>query len=75
MATCPDCGVSSRINPSGFALEQVIVAKPLGSFSLAGAQTKVSATSRVQLSHSCGWSVVGRVDADGNNLIVDPKEQ
>lgn len=42
MSGCPDCGRDSGLTmePTG---ETVLVAKPLGTFSLAGAQMKVSA--------------------------------
>lgn len=74
MATCPDCGANSRSDPT-FIYKQIMYAKPVGTFSLAGTQMKTSVVPRVRLSHSCGWSVVGRIDPDGKNLIVDPKEQ
>jgi hypothetical protein len=56
---CPRCG------STGFRVESVLVAKPLGSFSLAGAQMKVSATTAPKITcglsaeQGCGASAVG----------------
>jgi len=69
MATCPDCGASSRTDPT-FEVTRVLVAKPFGTFSVAGAQTKTVASERMKLSHlSCGWSVLGRLE--GSDFVAD----
>lgn len=69
MATCPACGQSSRAEPGLMTVEFVLVASPIGSFSLAGAQDKVSATSAAMLSCRCGWSVIGYIN--GDEFVVD----
>lgn len=56
-----------------------LIAMEIGSFSLAGAQTKFSALQEQQLRcdptlGGCGWSVTGYIDSQ-NNLVVWPQEQ
>lgn len=57
--TCPQCG------STGFRVEYVLAAKPLGTFSLAGAQMKVSAVRAPKIvcglseDQGCGASAVG----------------
>jgi hypothetical protein len=76
MATCPDCGASSRTDSTAFEIRKTLVASPIGSFSLAGAQMKVSAREVLvlQCAH-CGWHVIGHleVDEDGTprNFVAD----
>ena len=71
MATCPRCYVSSHQDPDSFTEEPALVARPIGSFSLAGAQMKFSAVEALRMSHTtCGWSVLGRDDGQGY-LVVD----
>lgn len=75
MATCPDCGANSRTDPT-FVQEPVMVARPVGSFSLAGAGVKFSAFEALRLRHvgsedrPCGWTVYGR--SEDGYFIVDP---
>lgn len=78
MATCPTCGASSRTDPT-FEVTRTLVAKPLGTFSIAGAQMKTVATERLVLTHvgpadkPCGWSVAGHID--GDHFVADqPRE-
>jgi hypothetical protein len=55
---CPECGTVGTV-----ALRPVMVAKPLGSFSLAGAQMKVSARQGWELACSaCSFRVLGQVE-------------
>lgn len=68
MATCPSCHANSRTDPT-FTVAEVLVAKPYGSYSLAGFMTKITATATLRLSHSCGWSVTGHVD--GSDFVAD----
>lgn len=63
MATCPSCGANSRTDPT-FVVEESLVAKPLGSYSLAGVQVKVSAVKKMVLKHSCGWFIEGHIEGD-----------
>lgn len=64
MATCPQCGADSKLDPT-FAVVWVMVAQPLGTFSLAGVQPKVSVREVPELRHErCGWSVRGRIEGD-----------
>lgn len=69
MATCPSCGANSPTDPT-FAIEDALVAMPVGTYSLAGVQGKPSVTKTLRLSHSCGWSVTGHVD--GEDFIAVP---
>ena len=72
MATCPDCGASSRVDPT-FTLERVYVAQPITEVGLAGNQLKVAAREMIQMTHeTCGWSVRGHIE--GDHLVVDPKD-
>lgn len=57
--TCPQCGTT------GFRVEFILAAKPLGTFSLAGAQMKTSAVRAPKIicglteDTGCGASAVG----------------
>lgn len=75
MATCPRCGESSRSDPKLMTLEPTggLVAMPTGTYSLAGAQTKVAARDELRLSCRCGWSVTGY--EDGGSLVEWPAGQ
>lgn len=64
MATCPNCNTSSRTDPDALSVDRVLEARPLGTWSLAGAQLKTSAVERLRLSCRCGWSVLGYVNED-----------
>jgi len=55
---CPACSAAGTIS-----VRLILVAKPLGTFSLAGAQAKVSAASAaVAECSACGLSVRGRLE-------------
>lgn len=60
MSTCPNCG----LGPLVIEKVKVFAAQPLGHFSLAGFQTKFSATegekTRLRCT-SCNWGVYGEV--------------
>lgn len=71
MATCPKCKASSRTDPN-FEVVDALVAQPIGSSSLAGVMTKVSAVSALKMQHTtCGWSVLGRIEDE--YFVVDPE--
>lgn len=58
MKPCPECGTVGTV-----ALRPAMVAKPLGSFSLAGVQMKVSAWRGWELACSaCPFRVLGQVE-------------
>lgn len=58
MKPCPECGAVGTV-----ALRPAMVAKPLGTFSLAGAQMKVSAWRGWELACSaCPFRVLGQVE-------------
>ncbi len=59
MATCPNCQVSSREDPTAMEVIDVLTARPLGAWSLAGATMKVSAYRTLRLQCRCGWSIEG----------------
>lgn len=64
MNTCPHCGSGP------LQLNRSITAKPIGTFSLAGAQMKVSAVDQHILScAACGWYAVG--DVEGVEATAD----
>lgn len=70
MATCPDCGAKSRDDPDAFVVEEVIVPKPLGTFSVSGGTLKFSANKRLRLRcQRCEWSVLGHLD--GEHFVAD----
>lgn len=64
-AACPSCSA-----PAGsLTIADELVVKPLGTFSIAGAQMKVTAATLPVLNCSaCGLSVIGRYDADGRHV-------
>lgn len=64
MATCPKCGKSSRDDDDLMTLEPVMVAAPIGSFSLSGAAMKVTATPAFRLSCRCGWFAIGQIEGE-----------
>jgi len=68
MATCPSCGANSRTDPT-FEITEAFVAKPLGTYSLAGVQNKAVVTRTLRLTHSCGWAVIGHID--GDHFVAD----
>lgn len=56
----------------------VIVARPLGSFSLSGAQMKVSASSEPEMQltcEACGWHVLGYVRYHGGRPYLIPTSE
>lgn len=56
--TCPWCGQTG-----GMTLDRVLKARPIGDFSLAGAQMKVSAVERYELACTvCGRSQLGHIE-------------
>lgn len=66
---CPGCDRYSTLN-----LSQAFVAKPPGTYSIAGAQDKILARVRYKLSCSaCGWSILG--DIEGEHFVADPGQQ
>lgn len=77
MKLCPACGTADSI-----AVHPVLSVKPVGSFSLAGAQTKFVASERFALRcAACGLEVLGQlhgaqVDAQGaftgGHFVADP---
>ncbi len=75
MATCPNCGASSVLDPAALKVQQILVAQPISEVSLSGERMQVSATARLQLVCRCGWSIEGHVDAEQDNFIGDPKSQ
>lgn len=76
MATCPNCGASSRTDPTfTVALVEGLIAKPLGTFSVAGAGLKTVAVQRMRLSHgACGWSIDGWLEG-GSFVGVEATER
>lgn len=63
-ASCPKC----QAPPSALSITEELVANPIGSFSLSGAQTKVTASARPVLACSaCDLRVVGEYDPDGHH--------
>jgi hypothetical protein len=69
MATCPECGVSSRVDSTAFSIEKVLVFKPLGTWSVAGQQMKTVAYERLEMSCQCGWRIRGYID--GEDFVAD----
>lgn len=73
MATCPNCGAKSREDPEAFTVTDALHAKPLGTWSLAGAQLKTVAVAVLRLACRCGWSIDGRIE--GEQFLGDPSTQ
>lgn len=62
---CPACGEG----PGTLTIRRVLVSRPLGSFSLAGAGLKTSAREGAALECSaCDMQAVGYLDPDGRHL-------
>lgn len=65
MATCPNCSVSSRVDPDAMEIEECLEALPIGTWSLAGQQLKTSArTTQRMRCRICGWSILGHIDGE-----------
>ncbi len=65
MATCPNCGTSSRTDPNAMVVSEGLMARPLGTWSLAGQQLKTSAYGPLyKLSCRCGWAIWGVINGD-----------
>lgn len=63
-SSCPRCGT-----PGALALGEALVAEPLGSFSVPGAQIKITARGRPILTCSaCGLHRVGEYDSDRQHV-------
>jgi Zn finger protein HypA/HybF involved in hydrogenase expression len=72
---CPCCGVSSRDDPEAAEVTRVLEAKPLGTYSIAGVQTKVVARQRLQLRCTrCGWRTLGHVDSADGKFATTPAD-
>jgi hypothetical protein len=68
MATCPKCQ-----SPGTVTVRLVLAAKPAGTYSLAGVQTKATATVAAVAECPCGLSVPGHLEnptyaADGRSF-------
>lgn len=70
MATCPECGTSSRIDPTAMTLAPILQAKPVGAYSLAGVMMKAPVRLAYRLACRCGWTVTGQIES--NQFVVDP---
>lgn len=65
---CPRCAARGTLS-----LSETLEARPPGTYSLAGAGTKVSARARPVLDcAACGLHVVGDYDPDGRHVSFDP---
>lgn len=63
-ASCPQCHAQAGT----LAITEELVANPVGSFSIAGAQMKVTATARPVLECSaCDLRIVGEYDSNGHH--------
>jgi len=68
---CPECSVVGYLY-----LTSRFIAKPIGEFSLAGAQMKVSGTMKPVLKcHNCSLDIVGEYDDDNHATFATPKEE
>lgn len=68
-ARCPACGAG----PGTLAIVERLVAAPLGTYSLAGAQLKASARVRPVLTcTACALEKAGEYDADGRHVTFQP---
>lgn len=64
---CPNCG-----QQGGLTIGPRLEARPLGTWSLAGAQLKTSAVQRLGLGCTlCGMLVLGDLDEDGKFVTTD----
>jgi hypothetical protein len=69
--SCLRCGSRGK-----FVVRDQLVAKPRGTYSLAGCQPKVTAEAVISMVcdpglGGCGWQVPCRLDADGRHVVVD----
>lgn len=58
-SSCPQCGATDK---SGFSVTAQLIAKSMGTYSLAGAQMKFSALAQAILACDCGWFVNGHLE-------------
>jgi hypothetical protein len=74
MATCPNCGVSSRDDSLAIEVTRVLEALPLGTYSVAGVTPKVVARERYKMAClRCGWSILGWIE-DGYFCAYKPED-
>lgn len=64
MATCPECGLSSRAEPGALWIEELLTVHDVGSWLLSGSQMKGPATRNLVLHCRCGWSITGWIEGD-----------
>lgn len=64
MATCPNCGVSSRKDFTAITVEKFLIARPPGTWSVAGNQLKTVASEVLRMSCRCGWHIDGFIDGE-----------
>jgi hypothetical protein len=64
MATCPNCGVSSRSDSAAITVQKFLIAKPLGTWSVSGSQMKTVASEVLRMSCRCGWHIDGFIDGE-----------
>jgi hypothetical protein len=68
-APCPVCASTT------LHIVQKLVATPMGTYSLAGAQVKVLARPGIVLEcRTCGASTVGRVEPGGTHAVFNPED-
>ena len=65
---CPNCGEAGTLS-----IDERLVANEIGTFSLSGAQIKVTARGRPVLTcSSCPFALVGNYDEDGKHVTFRP---
>ncbi len=75
MATCPACGTRSREDHEAITITAFLKAKPIGTWSLAGAQLKTVAYEQLRMSCRCGWSIEGYIDPAAEQFCGYPDTQ
>ena len=74
MATCPSCAVSSRTDAEAIEVTRILVAKPIGTFSVSGSTMKTVAYERYQMRCTrCGWHIDGTLTDD--EFLGDPSTE
>ena len=70
MATCPECGASSRTDPT-FSVERTFTPTTLGRLQISAGEREIDMVQTLVLRHDrCGWAVSGHLDETSGEFVA-----